>query len=88
MSTTHEPPLPACVERLIVLARGARDGSQEAARQLSFLGELIEFSSGVGALVRIQGLVHDHLLTAGPRERELSGLMGAHWEHIPSWAAL
>jgi hypothetical protein len=80
---------PACIRKLVDLARQARAEDPAAIAQLQLAGELLDFAGGARALMEAQGLAHDWLIEQGAlRDRELSGLMGAHWEHIPSWQAL
>jgi len=80
---------PPCVLQLIELARAAWDGDRAACQQLRLAGELLDLAGGAEALCKVQGLAHDHLLeTRAHWGRDLSGLIGSYWEHIPSWAAL
>lgn len=71
------------------LAGLAWSGDGDAAARLRLLGESLAFAGGAGAMTRLQGIVHDHALeTRHAAGRDLAGLMGSHWEHIPAWAAL
>lgn len=89
MSTPSSiPVVPPCVLHLIELSRRAHQGDEQAAQGLRFAGELLDLAGGAQALCDVQGIAHDHLLDAGHKGPDLAGLMGAYWEHIPSWAAL
>ena len=80
---------PACVIRLLELSRQALDGYRSAAQQLRLAGELLGLAGGAQAMCHVQGLAHDYALTTKVSgSNDLAGHIGAHWEHIPAWAAL
>lgn len=77
---------PACLPRLILVCGRASRGDVGAIEQIRMLGEVLAFTGGLSALVRLQAALHDHAFRRWGRCAR-ADLIGTWWGHIPEWTA-